>query len=192
MNVFPALQGISWPVTRRAIFNTLKQKSVSGRVVTATYQSKPVYEFDVSFDYLSASDLGQLEGFFLGQQGGLTPFYFDAGPGYDSVSGQAIGAGDGSTTVFDLLRSRGAYTEKVDATFGTRTAYAAGSAETATFDSPNPGQVTFSSAPASGAALTWTGSYYFKCYFKADSTDFDEFMRAFYQTKTITLVRYVP
>ena len=56
MNIYPDLQGLSYPVTRRPIFKNLKHESVTGRVVTATYMQYPLYEFDLSYDYLSAAD----------------------------------------------------------------------------------------------------------------------------------------
>ncbi len=37
------------------------------------------------------------------------------------------------------------------------------------------GQVVFTVAPASGAVLTWTGSYYWRCRFTHDIADFERF-----------------
>ena len=36
--------------------------------------------------------------------------------------------------------------------------------------------MTFASAPASGAALTWSGKFGFLCRFDADDLDFEQFM----------------
>jgi len=180
MNVYPALPGLGWPVSRTPKFTNKFQQTVSGRTVVSTYMQYPLYNFQLTYNYLSASDREQLKGFFLQQGGNLAGFWFDAGTGDDAVTAQAFGSGDGATTTFTLLRAVGGYTEPVAATFGTRKAYVAGSAASATFDSPNPGEVTFATAPASGSALTWTGNYYYQCRFKQSSQQLDEFMSKLY------------
>lgn len=110
MNVYPTLAGLAWPVARKPIFATLTQAAVSGREVRATYMQYPLYEFTLAYNYLLASDLAQLKGFFLQQQGSLQGFWLDAGPGDDSVSDQLFGIGDGVTTTFALIHAVGAYT----------------------------------------------------------------------------------
>jgi len=190
MNVYPSLAGLTFPVTRTPIFKNLKTESVTGRVVTATYMQYPLFEFALSYDYLSAADLKLLEGLFVEMGGDLTGFYFDAGPGDDTVSAQGIGSGDGATTSFQLFQANPGTAVPVDSSFGARTAYVNGGAVAATFESPSPGWVTFVSAPANGAALTWSGQYYYKCRFKQGSQDFDEFMHLLYSTKSVILRTY--
>ncbi len=118
MNVYPTLAGLGWPVARSPIFDTIFQQSVSGRVTTATYMQYPLYEFTLQYNYLSASDLDQLKGFFLQQQGRLQPFWFNSGPGDNSVTDQATGEGDGTTTTFPLLKSTGTFVEPIGESFG--------------------------------------------------------------------------
>jgi len=126
VNIYPDLQGLSYPVTRRPIFKNLKHETVTGRVVTATYMQYPLYEFDLSYDYLSAADRESLIGFFLAQGGDLTPFYFDAGPGDDAVTKQSIGSGDGAAKTFNLLRGLGNFSEPIPASFGSPIVYTSG------------------------------------------------------------------
>lgn len=190
MNVLPSLIGIGWPVVVTPLWNNLLQKTVTGRVVAATYQQYPLYRFKVQYNYLSAADYNTLLGFFNGQGGNLTPFWFDAGPGNDAVTAQAIGTGDGTTKTFTLMRSYGGYVEPVAASFGTVTAYDNGVAVAATFNSPSAGQVTYTTAPVAGHPLTWTGNYYFQCRFSQGSQDIDEFMSQLYSTQAIELETY--
>lgn len=190
MNTLPALAGIGYPVVIAPLWNNQLQKTVTGRVVAATYQQYPLYQFKVQYNYLSAADYSTLLGFFNSQGGNLTPFWFDAGPGNDAVTAQAIGTGDGSTKTFTLERSYGGYVEPVAASFGTCTAYVGGSAVSATFNSPAAGQVALAAAPASGAAVTWTGNYYFQVRFSKGSEDIQEFMYQLYSTKQIELETY--
>lgn len=127
LNVYPALPGLTWPITRTPTFKTITQQAVSGREVRATFMQYPIYEFTLRYAYLSASDLEQLKGFFLQQQGSLQGFWFDAGAGDDSVSNQLFATGDGATSVYTLLHAIGAYTEPIDAVAGTPTIYTSAS-----------------------------------------------------------------
>lgn len=212
MNVLPSLIGIGWPVTVTPRWNNQLQKTVTGRVVAATYQQYPLYRFKVQYNYLSAADYNILLGFFNTQGGNLTPFWFDAGPGNDSVTAQVIGTGDGTTKTFQLLRSYGGYVEPVAASFAgaglltadgswtadtsitvdatSPSAYVNGTAVAATFNSPTAGQVTLAAAPAAGAVVSWTGNYYFQVRFSQGSQDIDEFMAQLYSTKQIELETY--
>ena len=52
----------------------------------------------------------------------------------------------------------------------------------------NTGLVTFNGAPASAAALTWTGGYYFRCRFDLDQVDFENFMVNLWSAKKVDLV----
>lgn len=190
MNVFPAITGYVWAPTIAPVWNAQVQKTVTGRVVAATYQQYPLYKLGVQYAYLAQADYQTLLAFFNQQQGNVIPFLFDAGPGNDSVTAQAIGTGDGATTTFQLLRSYGGFAEPVAAAFGTTTAYVNGAAVTATFNSPSNGYVTYATAPASGTALTWTGNYYFQCRFSKGTAEFDQFMSQLYKTKSVSLETY--
>ena len=43
--------------------------------------------------------------------------------------------------------------------------------------------VTISPAPAAGAALSWTGTYFWLCRFDEDSLEFSNFMYLFWELK---------
>lgn len=190
MNVFPSIPGYTWPPSIAPVWNGIIQKTGTGRVVAATYQQYPLYKLSVKFDVLHQADYETLIGFFNQQQGNVIPFWFDAGPGNDSVTTQAIGVGDGTTKTFQLLRSMGGNAEPIAASFGNRSAYVNGAGASGTFDSPSPGYLTLASAPASGATVTWTGNYYFQCRFSKGTAEFDQFMSQLYKTKTVSLETY--
>ena len=98
-----------------------------------------------------------------------------------------LGTGDGTTKTFQLIKSNGAYwTEPVAGVNGTPTIYVAGTATAPSSISPS-GLVTFSSAPASGAALTWTGQYYYLVRFKDDHIEIEQSMSQIYEATTLTL-----
>ena len=126
MNVFPTVTGYVWPPTLAPVWNAQVQKTQTGRIVAATYQQYPLYKFTVKFDVLAQSDYQTLLAFFNQQQGNVIPFWFDAGPGQDTVSAQAFGTGNGVTTAFTLLRSYGGFVEPVGSANGTPTIYVNG------------------------------------------------------------------
>lgn len=50
------------------------------------------------------------------------------------------------------------------------------------------GLVTFASAPLSGAALTWTGGYYWRCRFEKDLQEFNNFLYQLWEAKSVAFV----
>lgn len=192
MNVLPTIASLKWPPVITPVWNTQLQKTVTGRVVAATYQQYALYTFKIQYDYLSQTDFDTILGFFNGQGGNLTPFLFNAGAGNNSVTTQGIGTGDGSTKTFTLLRSKGGYVEPVAASFGSPIAYDNGVSAAATFNSPGNGQVTYTTAPAAGHSLTWSGSYYFQVRFSKGQAEIEEFMSQLYSMKQIELETYFP
>jgi hypothetical protein len=133
MTVFPTLDGLGCPVTRRQINKTRIQTSASGREMRATYWRHPKFEFDLTFNYLTAADYDALAGFFAARQGQLDSFYFDAGAGDNSVTDEPLDSGTGGAHAFRLERSLGSRVLPVDASFGDRTASVNGSPATAKF-----------------------------------------------------------
>ena len=185
-NVFPTFTGRGWGIKKRPITSTIIQAADSGAEYrTQRYQS-PLYEFDIEIPYLSQADYANLVGFFNQQGGPATPFYLSV-DNDNAVTAQGFGTGDGTTKTFQLIKSNGAYwTEPVAGVNGTPTIYVAGTATAPSSISPS-GLVTFSSAPASGAALTWTGQYYYLVRFKDDHIEIEQSMSQIYEATTLTL-----
>ncbi len=132
---------------------------------------------------LQAQSLQTLIGFFLIAQGQLNSFLY-VDPTDSVVSGQTVGAGDGATTAFTLGRAIGGFYEPVSYVTGISSVTVNGAATGAyAFTAPN--MITFSSAPASGAAIAWTGTYAFQCRFLDDQLDFEEIMSGLWQNKSV-------
>lgn len=85
-NTFPTFQGTGWDIKKRQLWSTDVEVSASGAEFRTGYWTTPVYEFDLSINYLSPTDKTALEAFYLQQQGPLIPFYLnipnDAGSPY--------------------------------------------------------------------------------------------------------------
>ena len=186
LSVFPTLPGLGYPKQRNPEWKSQVEESVSGLKTGYQYWTYPRRHYVLTVNLLrSASTYTEwqsLVGFFNNVGGQAGQFLFDD-PLDDSVTSQANGAGDGTTKTFQLVRTLGGFTEPVFALNGSPTVKVNGATTSVTVG--NNGQITFASAPANGAAITWSGSYYWVCRFEADVIEFDEFMSGLHAVKEI-------
>lgn len=202
-SVLPSVPGLTFPASRTPIFMTRKQVSISGKEVRIADWSYPRYQWTLQFAMLrqggfggsNYSEFATLEGFFEGLQGGFDSFLY-TDPDDNTVTGQAVGAGDGSTTAFPLVRAFGGTVAPIlapnlSAAFNV---YLAGVLQSAssytvtpwgTSNSNGPGQLIFNSAPGAGVAITADFTYYFPCRFDDDKIDFSKFMSSIYEAKSV-------
>lgn len=185
-SVFPSFSGISWPVKRIPIFNTRVAKSMSGAETRISFMAYPLYKIDIQFDYLSLSDYQTLGAFFKARKGKLDSFLFDD-PSENSVTALQIGVGNGTNKNFQLLRSVGGYTEPVENPKSSPSIYINGSLQSSGYSISSTGICIFSTAPTSGAVITWTGGYYYRVRFDVDEIEFAENFKSFFELKKLTL-----
>lgn len=85
-NTFPTFAGMAWDIKKRSITSTAIETAASGVEFRTSRWTAPLFEFDLTINYLSQADKVTLENFFAGQNGPLTPFYLsvpnDAGSPY--------------------------------------------------------------------------------------------------------------
>lgn len=189
--VFPTLAGLGWSVKRTPTWQSRIQTSVSGRETRTADWGYPRYKWSLMFELLRDSatyeELTTLMGFYNARQGSFDSFlYTDTSD--NSVTGQEFGTGDGTTTVFQLVRTYGGFSEPVLAPNNISTVWVAGTPTSAYTVDANTGLITFSSAPAASALLTATFSYYFRCRFLADNVEFEEFMSQMWSVKTLEFI----
>lgn len=184
-NTFPSFAGRGWGIKKRPITRTIIQQADSGAEYRTQRYQYPLYEFDIEIPYLTQADSDALIGFYNQQGGPFAPFYFSA-DNDNSVTNQAFGTGDGSTKVFQLTKASGSYwSEPIAGVQGTPTIYVNGVATSASVSAS--GTVTFTTAPAAGASLTWTGQYYYLVRFKDDQIEHTQTMSQIYEATTISL-----
>jgi len=75
INTFPTFPGITWDIKKRALWSTDVETTASGAEFRTGRWTAPIYEFDLTFAYLSQADFVSMQDFFNGQQGSFTPFY---------------------------------------------------------------------------------------------------------------------
>lgn len=187
--VFPDLPGIKWNIKRTPIWKTLSAESVSGKEMSVALMTYPNRRYSMGYEVLRAgteAELQTLEGFFNARQGRHDTFLY-TDPDDKSVTDQAFGTGNGTSTAFPLARVRGGFTEPVQSVNGTPTIKVAGVTKTPTTDYTisTLGVVNFVVAPANGAALTWTGNYYWRVKFLQDIAEFDQFLKDLWQLQRL-------
>jgi uncharacterized protein (TIGR02217 family) len=194
-SIYPSLPGLDFGSVRTPRFNTSTQASISGYESRIARMAYPIYTFKLKYEFLRSGaatlEMQTLAGFFLSMQGSFNSFLYTDPDDY-SVTNQSIGTGDGATTTFQLVRSYGAggftLTEPVHNTNSTPVIKVDGVTKTVTTDYTisATGLVTFVTAPASTKSITWSGTFYYKCRFKDDSSDFDKFMQDLWSNSSVT------
>lgn len=185
--VFPALESIGWSVFKRPTFSTRISQRQSGREVRAANYAYPLYEFELTYEILRADtvyqELQQLMGFFLQRQGQFDTFLF-MDPTDNLVASQVIGVGDGTTTVFPLIRNLGGWVEPVGQAANQPTV-TVGGVPSAAWGIEAPNLLVFSVPPALGAQVRVENlEFYFVCRFLDDVQEYENFSEALWQLRT--------
>lgn len=184
--VFPALAGLKYPVSKTPIWSSSVKTATSGQESRAGFWSFPRYKYSIGYDVLRSDtalhELQDLVGFFNQHYGAVDDWLFND-PDDNSVTAQGFGSGNGSQTAFQLVRSYGGFAEPVRSLNSVPLIYKAGVLQTVTthYTVSATGLVTFTSAPGSGQALTWTGTYYWRCRFLDDMIDLQKFMHQLWE-----------
>ena len=182
--IFPSLIGIAWNTVRTPTWKGRVQTAVSGKETRQSDWSYPRYAYELSYDFLrSAPTFGELQtliGFINSMSGQIGTFLY-SDEDDNAVSNQQIGTGDGSTTNFALIRAFGGYIEPVSRVNAVSSVSIAGTATTAYTVNQDSGNesgssITFTTAPAPGAEITASFTYYWRCRFSEDTNDFTKFL----------------
>lgn len=189
--LYPTLAGLMWDITKTPIFNTVIQRAADLSELRASYASEPVYDITLKYDILRDdavyNEFRTLLGFYNARQGAFDSFlYLDPD---DSVALlQGFGTGDASTTQFQLARAVGNSSASVGNIAPGLTVQINGT-PTVAYTIDSKGLVTFTTAPGSGAALTWSGAYYMRCRFKTEDSPitFNQFMSKLWETGTVAM-----
>lgn len=192
--IFPSLPGIAFPIARTTQWDTVKNDALSGKRVRYSNRSYPTYQWSVPFGdagFLRSAaaylEWQQLQDFLNNLYGGVGVFLYDD-PNDDASAGCNFGTGDGATTTFQLARTLpgGTFAEPVFFPNVISNISAGGSTVSPSNYTVNPyGTITFASAPNGGAALTWTGTFYWGCQIDEDETPFSNFMKNLFELKTL-------
>jgi uncharacterized protein (TIGR02217 family) len=199
--VFPSLPGLAWSVTKAPIFQTRIQRAVSGRELRTLDYPYPLWQFTLVFAFLrddpnaGFDELRTLMGFYLSCYGAYGTFLFQDPTDFE-VSGQYIGTGDSSTDLYQLQRSiglelpGGGFLEPITAPQTVDAIYFDGIVQNASSYNvdPDTGIVSFLTPPQNGVVITADFSYWFRCRFVEDRSDFENFMYRLWQLKKLIFI----
>lgn len=187
-NIFPALPGLAWSVVKAPAWKTGIQQAVSGKEIRTAYRARPIWRFTLTYEFLRGAngftEFQTLVAFFNLRMGSFDSFLL-LDDSDNVVSGQSLGFGDGVTRSFQLTHSIGGWLEPVG--YASNAVLTVGGVVTAYSTTDNV-TVTFATAPAYGATISWSGSFYYRVRFEKDTMDFDQFMKDFWTLKKCDLL----
>ena len=196
-STFPTLATLGWSAHVKPKFSTLIAEHVSGRETRTQQFANPYFDIELTYEVLRSdpayAELQTIAGFFEQASGENDPFWL-APPGLSGVTGQTIGTGDGSTTTFPLVASIGSYFGPVYGTSGAGAVYLDGVAQASgwSVSASYLPAITFTTAPASGLAITADFGILWLCRFAEDVQDFEEFMSMLFEFGTVRLMTVRP
>jgi len=196
-SIFPALAGLAWNLERVPMLETVRQKSISGREIAVRYQAYPLYRFVLNYEFLRDTvanpDYDTLQAFILQIQGSYDTFLFTDWAD-NSVTDSNFGTGNAVKTQFQLMRTFGAggftVSEPVQNVNAITNLKVNGVAQTnpANYTIDANGLVTFVAAPGNGLAITWTGTFYYRCRLEQDDTEINNNALGFWDLSTLSFV----
>lgn len=188
--IFPTLPGLDIEISKEIEFSTIIQASQTGKELRVGQRVYPMYRVGLKFNFLRDSaaypELKQLCGFYMSRTGPLDSFLF-TDPDDNSVTAQSIGTGNGTNTVFQALRAFGSFVEPVFnlnavtqvTVNGTPVAYSA---------NPATGVITCSVPPANGAAVAYTGTFYYRARFLEDKINVRRFLNQVWSGQSVPII----
>lgn len=198
--IFPALPGQKMVFRQKPLFKTRIQESESGKEIRIAKQAYPRYEFTLSWDmlrqnvnFVTYSEYRTAVGHFLQMRGKWDDFLFVHPEDFAITVQQNIGTGSGvAGQQFQLVRDFGGFVEPVQNVNGAIVLRVAGATQTlaTNYTVGATGIVSSVTAFTAAAAVTWTGSYYYRCRNVEDELEFERFVQNFWdqrQTKFITI-----
>lgn len=190
--VYPTLPGLDFGVTRAVVAPPVAIKMTpSLREYRARNSSYTRYDYSLAYEFLRTrgvyTELQAIVGFFNLVGGPYDSWLFDD-PDDDTATAEPFATGNGSTTVFQLVRAYGGFAEAVYDFNGGVNIFDNGSNVGAGASVSSTGVVTFTAAPAAGHLLTWTGKFYHRCRFKDGELSADKFMDKLFTVRRVQFV----
>lgn len=177
----PDMPGLSFPVKRTPAFQSIVHRSVAGSTTAMALQPYALYSYELPYEFLRSdptfAEWQQITSLFQRCRGRALPFRFDD-PDDDSVTGQGLGLGDGTTIDFAFVRTLGLIVDPIqDVTEASITVYLDG-VETAGFTVLRTAAfetiygVRFTVPPAPGVVITGDFDFTYLCQFDDDLLEF--------------------
>jgi uncharacterized protein (TIGR02217 family) len=199
--LLPSLPGLAWNTVRRPKFSTPIAPHVSGREVRISNYAYPIWEWEMSYEFLRAGaeqELQTLIGFFLARRGQFDTFLFlDPEEQDNALTAVTVGTGDAAQTKWTLFKTWAGFAEpcgyvdpaSVHVYF---TASGATVEQTSGWTFVSPNQIDFATPPPTGTVITADYAWYYRVRFGEDSQDYNNFMFNLFELKKMTVVSVKP
>lgn len=214
--IYPTLPGLSIEITRSYVWKTFVQEALSGKQSTLSLRQYPLVSYELTYTVLrdvgaagygsTTSEIAELVDLYNQMQGRWDTFLF-TDPDFNTIPNTALSVfahGNGTVGPFQLtafygnnagLGGAGA-AEIVQNLNGSPQIYVNGVGQSTptNYSIGATGLVTFTSGsiPASGAAIEWNGSFYYRCRFDEDAIVWKRFMNKLWSaTVKFTSVKLV-
>lgn len=208
--IFPTLAGLKWDRTRTPEWSTKVQRTASGKEARVSFFSSPIWNYKLEFEFLrtdaAIDELKELVYLFNACQGSYGTFLF-RDPYSNLTTDTEIGIADGSTSTFPLLADNFGTVETItggvdpinsldsiasvtlisDITSFTNTRFYIDGVENWYVDLGDS-TVTFLGPIEPGAVISWTGNYFYRCRFKSDQMELNNFMLNLWEAKKVEFV----
>lgn len=187
---FPQFDGLAWGCVKTPIWSTKIHKSASGyeaRTSTFTY---PLWKFRLNYEVLrgdkSHDEVNRLIGFFNQCRGAFLPFLY-TDPHDNQAQDEFFSMTRDTVLEYQLMRSLGGFVEPVIAPSNQIVIYLDGIEQIlgTNYTMLAGGKIRFLEAPPNDKPITWRGSFFYKCRFLHDTTDFEEFLQDLWNAKKI-------
>jgi uncharacterized protein (TIGR02217 family) len=205
--LFPKLAGLTFDISATPTWSTVVQRSKNGSTTRLMSDPYPQWAFDLSYEFLrdappqrpggalnpsGYTELEQIVGFYNARGGSFDDFLLDPGlltgrPREWEVHGGPVGIGDGTTTTFYLQRDCGGFVDEVQNPAGNPLLAVNGIAVTSGWSLGAAGAITFATAPANNAVITWNGRWMWRVRFAEDTLDLKQFMYQLYELQSLKL-----
>lgn len=205
--LFPELPGLEWDLTKTPTFNTKIMTSVNGRELRASYQAVPKYEISMSYAFLrenkNRKEFQILESFFLARRGAFDSFLFKMPDDYEFT---CTFEGNGIETTFQIYKQM----HNLQLPIGNTLAFGQSANpfmwnrwvskkmwdaneqklmwNQATAQVTQDGKLILSEPLESGASITVSGAYYYRCRFKEDEQQYVNFMKKLWKASKVEFV----
>jgi uncharacterized protein (TIGR02217 family) len=207
--IFPTLFPLTWSVHKTPSFTSTSTVAISGRETQLIRALYPRWEFVLSYsgdswlrdETQNITPDGSLSGFlelqdisglFTACLGSYGEFYY-SDPDDNSRAGVGLGDGNGTTTTFPIIYTWGTgpfmpqFYAPVGGIQSIQAVYLNGvpqSASTYGVDSTNT-MLVFTTPPGLGVAITIDFTFYFRCRFLEDMSNYSQWARNLWENKDV-------
>lgn len=113
--IYPTLPGLAWPTTRIPSWSTTVKEADSGRKFGVTTWTSPRWTYKLKYEFLrewGQAEWQQLVGFFNAHRGDWDTWLYDD-PDDNTATDAQFGIGNGTTLIFQLMRTLGGISEPI-------------------------------------------------------------------------------